>query len=84
MTTGSGNSFNALIRTGELNRGGVRGDRHTLTPVPLDIFSADLGYTHVFGRHMLEVGLGWEELNDPASGTRTDDVRGFLQWRYSQ
>jgi hypothetical protein len=79
-----GNRFSALLRSGELNRGGAQGDRHTLTPVPLDILSIDLGYTHVFGRHLLEIGLGWEELEDGAAGTKNDDMRGFVQWRYGQ
>jgi hypothetical protein len=84
MATDSGNHFSALIRSGELNRGGAPDPRHSLTPTPLDILSADVMYSHNFGRNRLEVGVGYEELDDPATGTKTDETRGFLRWVYNQ
>ena len=83
MTTGNGNLFSVLVRSGELNRGGARGDRHTLTPIPLDIVSADLSYAHNFSRHRIEFGLGYQDLEDPATGTSDDEIRTFIQWRWN-
>ena len=82
MVTGNGNQISALIRSGELNKGGRA--NNTLTPVPLDILSADLTYAHTFGdKHRLEVGIGYEELENAGLGINTDDTRAFLQWRYN-
>ena len=81
MATERGNHFSALVRTGELNHS--PDSTNTLTPIPLDILSADVRYGHDFGLHRVEVGLGWEELEDVAGGTKTDDTRGFLRWTYN-
>jgi hypothetical protein len=81
MVTGKGNQFSALIRSGELNKGGRA--NNTLTPVPLDILSADLTYAHNFGVNRIEVGVGYEELDNTALGLKTDDTRAFIQWRYN-
>jgi hypothetical protein len=83
MATDSGNHFSVLVRSGELNRGGAPDPRHSLTATPLDILSADLTYAHNIGAHRFEAGIGYEELEDPANGTKTDDARGFLRWVYN-
>jgi hypothetical protein len=81
MVTGNGNQFSALIRSGELNKGGSQ--RNTLTPIPLDIISADLSYAHVFGNNRLEIGVGYQELENTTLSAKTDETRGFIQWRYN-
>ena len=81
MATAGGNHFSALVRSGELNKGGRA--NNTLTPIPLDIVSADLSYSHNWPNQRLEVGLGYEELDDPASGVVDNDVRAFIQWRWN-
>lgn len=81
LTTESANRWNVLIRSGELNRGGPPDPANTLTPVPLDIISADVSYSHMFGRSRLEAGVGFEELDDTASGAKTNNSRAFVQWR---
>jgi hypothetical protein len=42
--------------------------------------SADIrfGTSTRFGR--IEIGAGYEEIDDAASGIKTDDFRGFLSW----
>jgi hypothetical protein len=72
-----------LFRYGDLNRGGQltqRNLRNTLTPTPQEIVSADVrfGTSTRFGR--IEIGAGYEEIDDAASGIKTDDMRGFLSW----
>jgi len=81
MATERGNHFSALIRSGELNH--TPDTTNTLTPVPLDIRSIDLSYGHNFGRQRIELGVGWEELEDKTAGTKADDTRGFLRWVYN-
>ena len=81
MATAGGNLFSALIRSGELNKGGR--PNNTLTPIPLDIISADLSYAHNFSRHRIEFGLGYQDLEDPATGTSDDEIRTFIQWRWN-
>jgi hypothetical protein len=69
-----------LFRMGDLNRGGDPDFRNTLTPTPQEIVSADIrfGMSTRFGR--FEIGAGYEEIDDAASGIKTDDFRGFLSW----
>ena len=67
-----------LFRAGELNRGGSADVRNTLTPTKQDLVSADIqfGTTTKLGR--LDLGVGYEEIDDEVSGLRTDDTRAFL------
>jgi hypothetical protein len=72
-----------LLRQGELNRDGIpipRNLRNTLTPTPQDIFSADVQLDTVTGIGRFHVGIGYEEIDDAASGLTFDDVRAFVAW----
>jgi hypothetical protein len=71
-----------LVRSGELNRGGAPDTSNTLTSVPLDIFSTDVSYSHLIGMSRLDIGVGFERLDDNTAGTKTDDARAFVQWHY--
>jgi hypothetical protein len=82
LMTENANRWNFLLRSGELNRGGAPDDRNTLTAVPLDTFSADLSYSHGIGMSRLDIGVGFERLDDNAAGTKTDHGRAFVQWSY--
>ena len=75
------NRFHALFRAGELNRAGGLDLRQTLTPIPLDLISIDLGYSWVMGNSRISLGAGFEELEDVAGATTSSDFRGYLQWR---
>jgi hypothetical protein len=80
LTNTESTTWQFLFRTGDLNRGGAPDTRHTLTPTPQEIMSADIqfGTTTRWGR--FQVGVGYEEIDDEASGLKTDDTRVFLSW----
>jgi hypothetical protein len=69
-----------LFRAGDLNRGGAPDVRNTLTETPQEIMSIDIrfGTSTRFGR--IEIGAGYEEIDDEISGLKTDDTRAFLSW----
>jgi hypothetical protein len=72
-----------LVRLGDLNRDGLANERNlrnTVTPTPQELMSADIqfGTSTRFGR--FEIGVGYEEIDDEASGLKTDDTRAFLSW----
>ena len=71
------------LRVGELNRGGSPDPFHSLTPTPQDIVSIDLAHSRVFSFGAVEIGAGYEELDDGASGETFSDGRFYLQWRSS-
>ncbi|VUX54954.1 putative Uncharacterized 55.8 kDa protein in cps region [uncultured Woeseiaceae bacterium] len=70
-----------LLRAGELNRGGPPDASNTLTATPRDLFSVDLNYSRPLGNSRIKLGIGYEQLEDPASGVTSNDARAFLQWR---
>ena len=83
LTTARDHRFHALIRSGELNRGGSPDQRNTITPTPLDVTSADVSYSLPIGNSRIEIGAGYEELDDPGNGLATDESRAYLRWRYN-
>ena len=80
LTNSEATTWEFLFRSGELNRGREFDERNTLTPTPQDIVSADVrfGVTTRVGR--IEVGAGYEEVDDAVSGLKTDDTRAYLSW----
>jgi hypothetical protein len=70
-----------LARFGELNRGGAPDARNTLTPTPQDIASLDLSHSRVFRFGVIDIGAGYERIDDTVSGQTDNDVRAFIQWR---
>jgi hypothetical protein len=75
--------WRALVRGGELNRGGPADARNTLTPTAQDILSIDLEHRRAFRFGVFDVGLGYEIIDDAVSGSSSSDVRAYLQWRSS-
>jgi hypothetical protein len=72
--------WRVLLRAGELND--ERTDlRHTLTPTPQDIASIDIAHARSFSFGRLELGLGYEQIDDLASGEDEGNVRVYLQWQ---
>ena len=82
VMTENANRVSILLRGGELNRGGSHDIRNTLTPVPLDILSADISYSHKSGKSRIDVGVGYEELENELLAIKSDHTRAFVQWRY--
>ena len=73
--------WRALARFGELNRGGPPDDRNTLTPTPEDIFSLDVSHSRIFSIGVVDVGAGYERVDDVVTGTSRSDSRFYLQWQ---
>lgn len=72
-----------LLRFGELNRGGPPDTRNSLTATPQDIASIDLSHSRVFSFGVIDAGIGYETIDDAASGESLNDGRAYLQWRSS-
>ena len=73
--------WRALLRTGELNAGGPPDPRNTLTATPQDILSLDLAHSRAFWFGVLDVGVGYESIDDTASGSSSSEGRIYAQWR---
>ena len=74
------NRFGAIFRAGNLNRGGGFDARNTVTPVALDLLSIDLEYSREFGGGRVEIGAGFQGLENVAGGSTTTDLRAYLSW----
>ena len=83
MVDDNDNRWHALLRYGELNRGGAPDSSHSLTPTPQDLVSVDVSHSRVFSFGVIEVGAGYERVDDDASATSSSDGRLYLQWRSS-
>ena len=75
--------WRALIRLGDLNRGGEPDPRNTLTTTKQGIVSFDLSHSRVFPTGVIDFGVGHERLDDTVSGRVSSDSRFYLQWRSS-
>lgn len=74
--------WRALVRLGKLNRGGIPDPRNTVSPTPRDISSIDLAHVRQLSIGRLEVGVGYESLDDDASNTSSSDTRFYVSWRH--
>ncbi len=81
FVNGDDSQWHALVRVGDLNRAGAPDVRNTLTPTPLDIASIDLTYGRSLAGGRIDIGLGYERLEDPLTGIANNDTRAFLTWR---
>ncbi|MDH3614650.1 MAG: capsule assembly Wzi family protein [Gammaproteobacteria bacterium] len=75
--------WRALLRSGKLNDGGSPDARHTLTATPQDVTSIDLSHSRAFSFGVVDIGVGYERIDDVASGGSVNEARGYLQWRSS-
>ncbi len=75
--------WHALLRYGELNRGGAPDDRNSLTPTLQTVISVDLMHSRVFRFGVIELGAGFEQLDDEATGISDTSGRAYLHWRSS-
>ncbi len=81
MVDENDSQWRALLRFGDLNRGGGADIGHSLTPTPQDLKSLDLSHSRVYSFGVIEAGFGYEQIDDLASGESLDDGRAYLQWR---
>jgi hypothetical protein len=70
-----------LLRLGKLNAGGAPDSRNTLTPTQQDIASVDISHSRAYWFGVLDVGVGYETLDDEISSTSSSEGRVYLQWR---
>jgi hypothetical protein len=75
--------WRALLRLGKLNRGDSPDDRNTLTPTPQDIASIDISHSRVFSFGVIDAGIGYETIDDAATGDSFSDTRAYVQWQSS-
>ena len=74
--------WHALVRSGDLNRGGPLDIRNSLTPYPVELTSIDLTHSRSLGKMgWLDIGLGYEMTTDGLTDEDHDDARGFITWR---
>ena len=74
--------WHALVRVGDLNRGGPLDIRNSLTPSPAELESIDLTHSRALGKMgWLDIGLGYERITDGLSDEEFSDARGFITWR---
>ena len=81
MLDENSSQWRALLRYGDLNRGGATDAAHTLTPTPKEISSVDISHSRVFTFGLFEIGLGHEIIDDAASGDSGSETRFYLNWR---
>ena len=73
--------WRALLRVGELNRSGPPDSRNTLTATPQELLSVDVSHSRVFAAGVVDVGIGYETVDDLVNGSSTSSGRLYVQWR---
>lgn len=75
--------WRALLRAGTLNAGGAPDSANTLTATSQDLLSMDLAHSRAYWFGVLELGVGYESIDDEVSGSSSGEGRVYLQWRSS-
>jgi len=75
------NSWQANIRTGELNRGGNRDPNNTVSVLPQDVLSVEIVHHRRLDFGRLEIGVGYDDFSGNAEQPASNEVRAFIQWR---
>ena len=73
--------WRALLRFGKLNRGGSPDPNNFLTATPQDIASIDFSNSRAVSYGFVDAGIGYESIDDKATGDSFSDVRLYVQWR---
>lgn len=73
--------WRVLARFAKLNRGGPPDEHNTLTPTPQELASIDFAHARSFSFGVVEIGAGYERVDDLATGTDSGATRFYLQWR---
>ena len=74
-------SWSFVLRSVELNRDGAPDPRHSITPTSQDLVNVEFSHTRRFWGGSLQLGLGYDHLDDEMSGETSDDFRAFAQWQ---
>ena len=81
LASDGGAEWRILLRYGALNRGGPPDDRNALTATRQEIASIDLAHGRPVKYGRIEIGLGFERIEDDASSRVFEEPRGFVRWR---
>lgn len=83
LVTADKQLMSVLLRQSRINRAGGFDPAHTLTPTGEDSLDIDLKYERPFWGGKLEVGVGWNSVDERLSGQDRSEVRMFAGWRGS-
>lgn len=75
--------WRVLLRYGSLNRDGPADLRNSLTATEQDIVSVDLSHSRRINLGVIDIGAGYEAVDNAVSGGSFSDGRFYLQWRSS-
>lgn len=80
LVQSAGHTWNVILRYMEINRAGPPNPRHTLSPTPQDRIDIQLSHERMtrFGR--FHIGIGYDYLDDRATGTDSSEATGFIRW----
>lgn len=81
MISDQDSEWRALLRVGDLNRSGSPDPVHTLTPTPQEIVSLDVSHSRAFTFGVVDIGAGYSDVDDLATGESRTDGRLYVQWR---
>jgi hypothetical protein len=73
--------WRVLLRGGKLNDEGEPDEANSLTPTEQEIASVTFAHARNFAFGRLELGVGYEWLDDLASGEDEDEATVYLIWR---
>jgi hypothetical protein len=76
VVTARGDSFDASVRTADINRDG---GRHAISSDPADINNVEFRYSRVLGSGRMILGLGFDDRT--VGGVSDSETRGFLAWQ---
>jgi hypothetical protein len=80
LVQSAGHTWNVILRYMEINREGPPSSRHTLSPTPQDRIDIQVSHDRTTRYGRFYVGIGYNFLDDKASGTDSSDVTGFIRW----
>lgn len=69
-----------MARVADLNRGGAPDPENKVASVPKDLINIELTYAQPLAGGRAEIGVGYDEVEDSATGRSDSSTRVFLQW----
>ncbi|MBA3564958.1 MAG: hypothetical protein H0W33_13320, partial [Gammaproteobacteria bacterium] len=77
-----GNSWNLLVRGGQLNRAGAVDPRNPVASTEQRLANVEISHSKAFSFGTVDFGVGGDRLEDELSGNSSTDLRAFVQLRY--
>lgn len=73
--------WNGIVRSGTLNRAGAPDPANSLTPTRQEILSLDISYSREFSFGEIDLGAGFEQVEDISSAREFTNSRFYVQWQ---